>query len=104
MNVRPKTDSEEAPKRVRMAPGERRAHILDAAQKLFFANGWHNVTIADVLTEAGISKGGFYHHFSAKEDMLDGLVEPGKLIEWLNLDRWRDDRVATEKLDRFDHR
>lgn len=49
--------------------------VLDAAQSLFFARGWDDVTIADVLEAAGISKGGFYHHFSAKEDLLDGVVE-----------------------------
>lgn len=58
-----------------MAPEARRAHILDAAQRLFFAHGWDGVTIADVLDEAGISKGGFYHHFAAKEELLDGVVE-----------------------------
>jgi AcrR family transcriptional regulator len=63
------------PKRVRLAPDTRRAQILDAAQALFVARGWDAVTIADVLDEAGISKGGFYHHFSAKEDLLDALVE-----------------------------
>lgn len=63
-----------APRR-RMAPEERRAHILDTAQTLFFARGWDAVTIADVLAETGISKGGFYHHFAAKEDLLDGVVE-----------------------------
>ena len=67
--------SENAPKRRRMAPQVRRAHILDAAQSLFFARGWDSVTIADVLDEAAISKGGFYHHFAAKEDLLDGVVE-----------------------------
>ncbi|WP_324754311.1 TetR/AcrR family transcriptional regulator [Roseovarius sp. Pro17] len=64
-----------APKRQRMAPQERRAHILNAAQGLFFARGWDDVTIADVLSEAAISKGGFYHHFTAKEDLLDGVIE-----------------------------
>ncbi|GGA08895.1 TetR/AcrR family transcriptional regulator [Neptunicoccus cionae] len=63
------------PKRQRLAPEERRALILDAAQTLFFANGWEEVTVADVVAEAGISKGGFYHHFTAKEDLLDGIVE-----------------------------
>ncbi len=63
------------PKRLRMAPEARRAHILEAAQNLFFTVGWDDVTIADVLKEAGISKGGFYHHFTAKEDLLDALVE-----------------------------
>lgn len=62
------------PKQPRMAPEARRAHILDAAQHLFFERGWESVTIADVLDRAGISKGGFYHHFAAKEDLLDGVV------------------------------
>lgn len=75
MNARSETDTSHAPKRLRMAPDERRALILDAAQRLFLARGWDDVTIADVLNEAGISKGGFYHHFAAKEDLLDGVVE-----------------------------
>lgn len=64
----------ETPRRQRLAPEARREMILDAAQALFFANGWDDVTIADVLKKAGISKGGFYHHFAAKEDLLDGVV------------------------------
>lgn len=67
--------SPNAPRRRRMAPEARRARILDAAQGLFFTRGWEDVTIADVLDEAGISKGGFYHHFTAKADLLDGVVE-----------------------------
>tara|TARA_B100001179_G_scaffold214261_1_gene183495 strand:+ start:564 stop:1295 length:732 start_codon:yes stop_codon:yes gene_type:complete len=68
-------DPATAPPRRRMTQDARRAHILDAAQALFFARGWDGVTIADVLAEAGISKGGFYHHFAAKEDLLDGVVD-----------------------------
>lgn len=63
------------PKRQRLPPDERRGRILDAAQNLFFTRGWDDVTIADVLVAAEISKGGFYHHFAAKEDLLDGVVE-----------------------------
>ncbi|WP_372840181.1 TetR/AcrR family transcriptional regulator [Phaeovulum sp.] len=58
-----------------MSPDARRTAIVDAAQALFYARGWDAVTISDVLAEAGISKGGFYHHFSAKEDLLDAIVE-----------------------------
>jgi len=75
MNTTEQKQKPSVPKRQRMAPNERRAHILDAAQSLFFAHGWDNVTIADVLKQAGISKGGFYHHFTAKEDLLDGIVQ-----------------------------
>jgi AcrR family transcriptional regulator len=60
--------------RRRMAPEDRRGAILDAAHALFMERGWEAVTIADVLQAAGISKGGFYHHFTAKEDLLTGIV------------------------------
>lgn len=75
MKDRSEMDAAVAPKRLRMAPEERRTHILDVAQKLFFSKGWDAVTIADVLSEAAISRGGFYHHFTAKEDLLDGVVK-----------------------------
>lgn len=57
-----------------MAPGARREAILDAAHGLFTAHGWEAVTVANVLEAAGLSKGGFYHHFSSKEDLLSGLI------------------------------
>ena len=60
--------------RVRMAPAVRRDLILDPAQALFMERGWDAVTIADVQEAAGISRGGFYHHFAAKEDLLSGLI------------------------------
>ncbi|MCP3879140.1 MAG: helix-turn-helix transcriptional regulator, partial [Sulfitobacter sp.] len=47
-----------------MAPAVRRDLILDAAQALFMERGWDAVTIADVQEVAGISRGGFYHHFA----------------------------------------
>ena len=37
---------------------------------LFLSRGWDAVTIADVLDAAGISKGGFYYHLTAKDDLL----------------------------------
>ena len=61
-------------KQRRMEPNERREEILDAAQALFTENGWEAVTVADVLEAAGISRGGFYHHFTAKDDLLAGIV------------------------------
>ncbi|APE45948.1 TetR family transcriptional regulator (plasmid) [Sulfitobacter alexandrii] len=57
-----------------MAASDRREAILDAAQALFMERGWEIVTIADVLEAAGISRGGFYHHFTAKEDLLTQIV------------------------------
>ena len=48
----------------------RRQEILHAAEKLFFMKGYENTSVQDVLLEAGISKGGFYHHFESKTELL----------------------------------
>ncbi len=74
-DISPPQDMNAAQRRIRLSAKARRAQILDAAQALFFGQGWDAVTVGDILKEAGISKGGFYHHFAAKEDLLDGLVE-----------------------------
>jgi AcrR family transcriptional regulator len=53
----------------------RRSELLDTAQALFFSKGYEATTVADIMERAGVSKGGFYHHFSAKEDLLEALGE-----------------------------
>lgn len=56
-------------------PDARRSEIVDAAQALFFARGYEATPVADIIAKAGVSKGGFYHHFAAKEDVLAALAE-----------------------------
>jgi len=53
----------------------RRGELLDSAQALFFSKGYEATTVADIMQHAGVSKGGFYHHFTAKEDLLEALAE-----------------------------
>jgi AcrR family transcriptional regulator len=53
----------------------RRNELVDCAQALFFSKGYEATTIADILARAGVSKGGFYHHFQSKEELLDALIE-----------------------------
>lgn len=62
-------------KRKNMKPEERRSQLLDCAQALFFGNGYENTTIADIMRAAEVSKGGFYHHFSSKDELLLGVFE-----------------------------
>lgn len=52
---------------------ERRQAIVEAAEKLFYENGFENTSIQDVLTQTGISKGGFYHHFESKLKLLEEI-------------------------------
>lgn len=52
----------------------RRNELIDCAQALFLTKGYDNTTVADIIVRAGVSKGGFYHHFLSKEDLLDALI------------------------------
>lgn len=53
---------------------DRRAEILDTAQMLFYSKGYEKTAVRDIIDEIGIAKGTFYHHFNAKEDLLDALI------------------------------
>jgi len=54
-------------------PEVRRGELLDCAQALFFERGYERTTIGEIIERAGVSKGGFYHHFTAKEELLEAL-------------------------------
>src|SRR5207247_11159941 len=40
------------------------------ALKLFLERGYHGTSLQDIIDAAQCSKGGFYHHFSSKEQLL----------------------------------
>lgn len=44
--------------------------IIDAAWELFQEVGYENATVNDIIERSGTSRGAFYHHFRAKEDLL----------------------------------
>ncbi|YBV96432.1 TetR/AcrR family transcriptional regulator [Phyllobacteriaceae bacterium JZ32] len=60
--------------RVVKAPEVRLTELLDCAQRLFFSRGYDNTTINDIIAEAGLSKGAFYHYFASKEALLEALA------------------------------
>src|SRR5690625_6040865 len=47
-----------------------RNKIIETALLLFEEKGFHGVSINEIVTTAGTSKGGFYHHFSSKDELL----------------------------------
>lgn len=45
--------------------------IVDAAYELFGQKGYDKTSVAQIIDRAGASKGGFYHHFKSKEEILE---------------------------------
>ena len=54
---------------------EKRQALLDTAESIFCQKGYEAASIQDFLTAAGMSKGGFYHHFTGKEAVVQALCE-----------------------------
>jgi AcrR family transcriptional regulator len=49
--------------------------ILDTAERLFYAQGYCNTGINQVIEEADIAKGSLYKHFETKADLLVAYVQ-----------------------------
>ena len=50
-----------------------KSRIVSAAWKLFYEQGYENTTIDDILEEACVSKGSFYHYFEGKDSLPASL-------------------------------
>ena len=49
---------------------ENRERIVDVAAQLFRERGFDGIGVADLMKGAGLTHGGFYGHFSSKEDLM----------------------------------
>ncbi len=61
--------------RVVKHPDVRRAEILDRAAGLFVQRGYDNVSLNDLIADAGVSKGAFYHWFPSKDALITALAQ-----------------------------
>ena len=51
--------------------------LVGVALDLFLQNGYENTTITQIMKASGLSKGGLYHYFSSKEEILDEAINHG---------------------------
>src|SRR4051812_3838254 len=49
---------------------QNRERIVETAAQLFRERGFEGIGVADLMQEAGLTHGGFYGHFSSKEDLI----------------------------------
>ncbi len=53
---------------------ERKAKLMEAALRLFVANGVQNTTTALIAREAGVAAGTLFLYFPTKQDLVDALI------------------------------
>jgi AcrR family transcriptional regulator len=51
-----------------------RERILESARRLFNRKGFSEVSIDEIMDDAGLTHGGFYRHFSGKEELYAEAV------------------------------
>lgn len=56
-------------------PTSTRQRLLEAADDLFYRDGFHAVGLDRVLEEAGVTKTTFYNHFESKEALILSLLQ-----------------------------
>ena len=52
----------------------RRAQILEAAEAIFAAKGYHGATTREIAQAADVSEGTLYNYFASKRDLFVGLM------------------------------
>lgn len=52
-----------------------RERLLDIAEKAVLAKGFGATSIEELITEAGITKGGFFYHFRDKNELARSLLQ-----------------------------
>ena len=63
------------PKYSRLDPGQRHDQILDAANALFAERAYDDVSVEDIATAAGVTRGLVHHYFGGRNEVYVGLLE-----------------------------
>jgi AcrR family transcriptional regulator len=63
------------PKYQRLDAEQRRGQILDAANDLFAERGYEEVTVGDIASSAGVTRGLVHHYFGGRKEVYVALLE-----------------------------
>jgi TetR/AcrR family transcriptional repressor of nem operon len=55
-------------------PGDARDKLLSAATDLIRRNGYVATSVDDICSEAGVTKGAFFHHFESKDALAEAAI------------------------------
>ncbi|WP_110207649.1 TetR/AcrR family transcriptional regulator [Nocardioides daejeonensis] len=63
-------------------PGRTRGQLVDSALRLFEEQGFDRTSLQQIVSDAELTKGAFYHHFQSKEDLLWQIQDEYLASQW----------------------
>jgi AcrR family transcriptional regulator len=76
-----------------------RDHIVEAADRLFYRQGYEHTSFSDIADVVQISRGNFYYHFKSKDEILDAVIDLRLADTREMLERWENE--VTQPADRI---
>lgn len=81
-----------------------REHIVEAADHLFYRQGYHHTPFSDIADVVHISRGNFYHHFKTKDEILDAVIGVRLANTRTMLEQWEiDGKTPADRIRSFIH-
>jgi TetR/AcrR family transcriptional repressor of nem operon len=65
-----------------------RDHIVEAADQLFYRQGYEHTSFAHIAGAVQISRGNFYYHFKSKDEILDAVIRERLANTRAMLEQW----------------
>lgn len=65
-----------------------RNHIVEAADQLFYWQGFEHTSFSDIADAVQISRGNFYYHFKSKDEILDAVINARLANTQKMLEQW----------------
>ena len=81
-----------------------RDDIVDAADDLFYRQGFDHTSFSDIAGVVRISRGNFYYHFKTKDEILDAVIDARLAETKAMLADWeREEETPAGRIRRFIH-
>jgi TetR/AcrR family transcriptional repressor of nem operon len=79
-----------------------RDQIVEAADRLFYRQGFDHTSFADIADAVQISRGNFYYHFKTKDEILRAAISLRLVNTQKMLDQWeREGKTPAERIRSF---
>lgn len=78
--------------------------IAEAADQLFYRQGYEHTSFSDIANAVQISRGNFYYHFKSKDEILDAVIAVRLANTRKMLERWEaEGREPADRIRSFIH-